>query len=797
MQYISLASGVESDADEIIKFNQENKNSIPKDFDDEFYQKTYPDVENFFTPFCLANNISDRVRLYFHWIHYGKKQRRITRPTVWSNPSDIKVIIEDDFYLKNQFKNNPLIEDDKFLVSYCSTVFNRTDQAIRKLKDNIEKLKQDEQIVLVDFENNQALIDKIYSDIIPKLNKLNKSKNFKFISVKGFNFYNCPVAKNISHYYSDGKYVVNLDIDNDIDGMRNAIEEQIQEKKSEFILHLSPLSTPLTEENQKQKEGFSGSFGRICFRKKDFIALAGYNEMFLPMGYQDSDIIFRAIKKGYEYINKPVFVAPEKNAKRITYSTNAEIMSWEDCNDFNKKLSKYNIQENNLTAVNVYKNYDALILEGKSLRDIKIIYFNCSNQGLSKDIIGQVNLGGQKDIYIDFLNYDFKNYELMLDFYFKKLAEDLLYQSPDIITAVTKKMKEGVFAYAESTHRNKKIGEGFYDKSSKPGDGIIVNGDESRILNFSTSGSSTGEPYLYFHDAKYFSKLQDQSEFGLIKKEYGIQKNNISVLMLINWPGSPSIERFSETRKNFQKENKYNSFSATEFETTFLNYKNYQNIDWWYNNLLNLLSDKYFDIVLISASYLNFLTKYIKNNNFKHKFANLICQTSEFLIEKDFNFLKENGNVNNASNHMKGWDGGANFFTCKYGTYHLNDAYSFSEDWGGKLITTDYFNLVYPFLEYWNGDLCKIENEYKKCSCGRYYRPFSFTKSREFGIKGKATKEREFIQKAKKLEFFNEKLEYVQYSSSNIFISLKEKLTKHEEDQVKTINNKINYKFII
>lgn len=797
MQYISLASGSEDDAEKILTFNQENKNKIPKEFDHEFYQKTYPDVKKFFAPFCLNNNISDRVRLYFHWVYYGKKQRRIIHPTAWSNPSDIRVVLEKNWLLKEMLKNNPLIQDGKFFVSYCTTVFNRTNQAIRKLKDNIEKLKPDEQIVLVDFENNNTLINRIYSEIIPRLSQFNKIKNFKFISVKGFNFYNCPVAKNISHYYSDGEYVVNLDIDNDIQGMREVLLEQVKERKNEFVLHLSPLDAPLTEENQKQKAGFSGSFGRICFHKKDFVSLAGYNEMFLPMGYQDSDIIFRAIKKGYKYVNRPVFTSPEKNKKRITYSTKSEIMSWEDCNDFNKKLSKYNIQKGNLTAVNIHKNYDALILDGENLKDIKIIYFNCSNKGLSKDIIGQVNLGGKENIYIDFLNYNFEDYELMLDFYFKNLADNLLYQSPDIINKITKKMKEGIFQYAQSTYRNKKIGGEFYDKTSKPGEGIPVNGDSDRILNFFTSGSSTGEPYPYFHDAKYFSKLQDQSEFGLIKKEYGIKQNNISVLMLIDWPGNPAIKEFSETRKNFQQENKYNSFSATEFETTFLNYSSYEEIDLWYSRLLELLSNQCFDVVLISASYLNFLVKYIKKHTFKHKFTKLICQTSEFVIEKDFEFLKQNGNVEHTSNHMKSWDGGANFFTCKYGTYHLNDAYSLSEDWEGKLVTTDYFNLAYPFLEYWNGDMCKIENTYKKCDCGRHFRPFKFIQTRDFGVKGKSTEEKKFIEEAKKLDFFKKKTEYIQYSVNVIFISLSEELSAEEQKQIKEINKKINFRFLI
>ena len=75
-------------------------------------------------------------------------------------------------------------------------------------------------------------------------------------------------------------------------------------------------------------------------------------------------------------------------------------------------------------------------------------------------------------------------------------------------------------------------------------------------------------------------------------------------------------------------------------------------------------------------------------------------------------------------------------FTCKEKTYHLCDNLSWSEEIDGKLITTDYFSLPSPFIKYWNGDLCKIFDKYRRCECGRLFRNFEFVESRPFSLKG-------------------------------------------------------------
>jgi hypothetical protein len=86
---------------------------------------------------------------------------------------------------------------------------------------------------------------------------------------------------------------------------------------------------------------------------------------------------------------------------------------------------------------------------------------------------------------------------------------------------------------------------------------------------------------------------------------------------------------------------------------------------------------------------------------------------------------------------MRCWDGGATFFTCKHQNYHLLDNLCWCDEKNKKLISTDYFSFPSPFVDYWNGDLCRLKNEYQRCDCGRLYRDFEFLENRPFSIKGR------------------------------------------------------------
>ena len=381
-------------------------------------------------------------------------------------------------------------------------------------------------------------------------------------------------------------------------------------------------------------------------------------------------------------------------------------------------------------------------------------------------------------------------YEDFLKYYKDTMCNDLMYQHPNTIKEITKYLKEGIAEYAVSNSEIYKdySNDRIYTREdfSVKNKWISSNFPENMIISKSTSGSTTGQPFSYFANRQYYEWLQNNCEFDLILKEYEIFNKPIKLLCLLKYPGNPVVTDFSKTIENYSK-NQFHCYNAKNCSTTFIDFESYMdNNEEWHKKLLELLSQQTFDIVLSSGPIINRLVRHIRKNNFTKNFAYLLSHTTEFPIVNDFRFLQENGNIKYYCDHMKCWDGGAGFFTCKFGTHHLLDNFSWiSQGEGNKLISTDYFNLASPFINYWNGDLCEIRDEYKKCKCGRYYRPFKMLENRPFALKG-TTKLTQIKEEINQLDFKNN-LVQVQFENLNVRISSDRELEKNEKTQLKKI----------
>lgn len=382
-----------------------------------------------------------------------------------------------------------------------------------------------------------------------------------------------------------------------------------------------------------------------------------------------------------------------------------------------------------------------------------------------------------------FLQEQFLSYAECLDFYVKYICNNLMYTDPTTIICVRDKIKTGIIDYAKTyskvyqnfNHNN------FYTRKqlNNKEDWICKNIPSDRILNQNTSGSTTGEPFEYYNDKKYFDTIQRLAEFDTILKEYDLFNKPLKILNLFKHPYNPKPKNFFLETKNHNKR-KFHSYGAENTTTYFVNWDEYiENSNGWHDQLLNLLSGNHFDIILSSGPVINILVRHIKKNNFTQNFAYLLSHTTEFPRIIDFEFLKTNNNISNYCDHMRCWDGGASFFTCKYGTYHLHDNLSWTiEGPNKKMISTDYFNMASPFINYWNGDLCEIINDYKLCECKRYYRPFKMLENRPFALKG-PTKLTAIKKQIGVLEYKN-KINQVQFENLDVNIYLNKSLEKDE-----------------
>jgi len=388
------------------------------------------------------------------------------------------------------------------------------------------------------------------------------------------------------------------------------------------------------------------------------------------------------------------------------------------------------------------------------------------------------------------INNTMSSYENLIKFYLENSANDLMYQNPDTIKRVCLEMKSNIENYAkENCEVYKSLDLSFfytrkqlYDKKSW----ISRSLSPDRIVNQNTSGSTSGEPFNYYNDNKYFDFIQRSCEFDLILKEYDLYKKPLKILNLFNHPYNPKGNGFFLETHNYSQ-HKFHNYGASDVTTYFVNFDSYMNQSGsWHVQLLELLSEHEFDIVLSSGPVINRIAEYVKQYDFKKHFCYLLSHTSEFPLLKDFEFLKNNGNISYSCDHMKCWDGGASFFTCKNGTYHLNDNFAWTvEGPDHKMISTDYFNLASPFINYWNGDLCEISKEYHKCNCGRYYRPFKMLQNRPFALKG-TTKLTTIKEEISKLSFKGDLIQ-VQFENLSVSVVSSRKLEDYEKDQLQNI----------
>lgn len=375
--------------------------------------------------------------------------------------------------------------------------------------------------------------------------------------------------------------------------------------------------------------------------------------------------------------------------------------------------------------------------------------------------------------YQDFLQLDGDPYTILQAY--SGLCTNLLTTDPDTIRSVSKKMRFNLIDWAKlncSVYKD-------YDESKiysradllKKQD-WYVSSLEDDSYKCHTSGSTTGDPFNYLVWKKYHNLIEDNNEYGMILDEFGIPKNDIKILVLMKLGANPKPPKGSFSMTNYgHTSHALHGHKTNTCHSIFLDFSYYQeDVEKWHDDLIDFFQQHTdIDVIMSNGPMINIMLNFFRKRNFTQKLCKLLSHTGEFPRYSDFHYLKENNYIDYYCDSMRCWDGGASFFTCKYETMHLMDNLSWCWEKNNKLICSDYFSFPCPFINYWNGDLCELVDEYKLCKCGRYYRPFKMLENRPFALKG-PTKLTELRQKIKELSFKN-KIDQVQFEnlSANLY----------------------------
>ena len=373
---------------------------------------------------------------------------------------------------------------------------------------------------------------------------------------------------------------------------------------------------------------------------------------------------------------------------------------------------------------------------------------------------------------------------------YKSICTNLLYEDEELVQETIKILRKNIYLWAKNFSNVYKKHTGIVSKCNLNNKkDWFVESISNESAHMRTSGSTTGEPFSYLRWEPFLYFIEATNHYDLIANEFNINKNP-HVFYFFN---TKHIEKnkFIISKSNSQNFMEHHGIERKAI-THYPNLKmKSENETAFFKYFFDYITKNKMDIIFAPGPIINSICNYIKKFNFKDKLCSLLSNSNELLLSSDAQFLYSNNFIDNICDHMRCWDGGASFFTCKEKNYHLMDNLSWCDEIQNKLISTCYFSFPSPFIMYWNGDLCKIKNIYQRCDCGRLYREFEFLENRPFSIKGNSLKEHrkkildKGIQNLKQLRCSQDKIDVI----SNI--ELLEKDKKYIEEIL--CNFKLNF----
>lgn len=317
------------------------------------------------------------------------------------------------------------------------------------------------------------------------------------------------------------------------------------------------------------------------------------------------------------------------------------------------------------------------------------------------------------------------------------LCRDLMYEDEELVREATGLMRKNIERWAREFSPAYKYLDGVISKKDlmdKSKWYVESLAHETRPM--ATSGSTDGLPFEYVRWDPFLYPIEAENHYDLIMDEFGVPERPKVMYFFNTSMYDPSLDvTVRDDSGNFMEHHG----KKRRAEVHYPNFHRFQNEREPYLNrlLMRLISDPV-DVIFAPGPTINALCHRMKKVYRKiYKVFGLVSNSNERLLQSDASYLMS-GFARHVCDHMRCWDGGAGFWTCRSGTYHLMDNLSWCEEVEGKLVSTDYFSLPSPFVRYWNGDFCRISDTYQRCECGRLYREFEFLENRPFSVKGRS-----------------------------------------------------------
>lgn len=223
-------------------------------------------------------------------------------------------------------------------ISICTTCMNRAEDLKKTLLQNIADNRDypNLEFVVLNYNSRDDLHRFMLSNDVKYLLKMGL---VKYYQTKTPEFYSMSHSRNIAFSNATGQIVTNVDADN-----------YAGKGFADFLNRLADLAP----ERAFFSKGKRMMHGRIGMYKDEFMSLGGYNEDLLGYGFDDHDLMIRAMNSGFKLMWW-AGVSPNDFTNRIRtprsqIGGNMENKNWRETERTNKTISLTNIASGRLVA---------------------------------------------------------------------------------------------------------------------------------------------------------------------------------------------------------------------------------------------------------------------------------------------------------------------------------------------------------------------------------------------------------------------------------------------------------------
>jgi len=371
---------------------------------------------------------------------------------------------------------------------------------------------------------------------------------------------------------------------------------------------------------------------------------------------------------------------------------------------------------------------------------------------------------------------------------------DLMLKDESYVRKATQALRANIEGWAKSRCPKYPLDRPFASKEDLlDKDGWYAEQSLHESMEVGTTGSTTGAPFKYMRWHPAFHKIEWDYHYNVVLDEFGVRDDpNILYFFSDHYKtdGSKPIACFG-SNSDLAMNNHGSSRSPIVHYANFTLYQ--RDNEAFFRYLFDYVRENRIDVLFTSSPQISSMCNYIRKLGVKHPVGYLLSSTGDRILPADAYFLfVENKYFEHICDHMRCWDGGATFYTCRHRNYHLMDNLSWVEDVEGRMVCTDYFNLASPFVRYWNGDYCRVGKEYKRCECGRLYRDFEFLESRPFSLKGVCMKQIKDGIKSLDISGIKE----VRCSSSHLDVVSVKPLSEEDMANISALTDRFRFRFL-